>query len=314
MRLARCAVLSALSVLCAQCVIAAPAKPVAKPQQLKWPRPVISKARSSNGKIVAVYDRTGFYLADAVGQHRRKLSISLGDRGGSVTSITLSFNRAGTLLAVMARDWSGEPHVNYEGLLWSVETKTAAVRKVKEWGDSLLGAGWREVDHELSGWSSDGKSVKITADVYYLTDGIADMQERGPRSFWVSVTKPQPKYALLTTSVGKRLLASGTVRAGVNGKRVFFHGEFTATGLILSYGIWLVGPNKQMKLGETVYTDEGEHAEFCWSGKADLSNFTDFAIYRLPRDNTSPGKGAIRILSLPLKSISAANSARSHKK
>lgn len=114
------------------------------------------------------------------------------------------------------------------------------------------------------------------------------------------------EYDLLRTSVGKRLMSEGAVNIGVNGKRVTFDGTFSCTGQIMPYGIWLVGPNSQMKLGDTVYSDEGEHAEFYWSGKADLSKFTDLAIYRLPKDNSSPGKGAIRILSLPVKSISAA--------
>ncbi len=150
---------------------------------------MITKARSSNGKLVAVYDATGYYLADGRGKNARKLKV-LVDWDREDTEVGFSFNKAGTLLAVMAGGWYGEPHVNSASQLWSVDTKSGRARKMGEYGDCLLGSNRIvEVGHRLGPWSEDGKSIQVIADRTEVIDGVAETRDLGTKEFWVRLTE-----------------------------------------------------------------------------------------------------------------------------
>ena len=189
-RFAKVTILCAYFLAC--CVVqglAAEAKRTpARSQQFRWPRKVITKAQSPNRKLVAIYDSTGYYLADASGEHAHKLAISV-DWDREDTAVEFSFNRAGTLLAVMLGGWYGEPHIHSAVQLWSVDTRTRKAWKVAQYMDGLLGTNRVvEVGQKLGRWSKDGQSITVVAEVIRVIDGAADTEEMGEKKFLVDMT------------------------------------------------------------------------------------------------------------------------------
>lgn len=154
----------------------------------RWPRPIISDKRSHGGKMMAIYDSTGFYLADRLGRHRRKLRIRV-EWNPEDTEAEFSFNKGDTLLATMVGGWYGEPHVNCYNQLWCVDTRSGKAWNVAKYEDSLLGTNRViEVGQRLGPWL-DARSIKITAEVWKVVEGVAEAYRMGERTFKVRMAR-----------------------------------------------------------------------------------------------------------------------------
>jgi|GEM_PF-2636941 len=117
-------------------------------------------------------------------------------------------------------------------------------------------------------------------------------------------TTPMKTHTLLQASDAKRMNITGTASYGINS-----NGLLTLNVKIMNarpnttYGMWFVDHQTMMKLGSNITTDNNGNATLTWTGRAALRNFTDLAIYYLPNAASAPRKGAIRMLSMPVKDI-----------
>jgi hypothetical protein len=195
MRTAQLVLIALLGLCAAQAAVASSGKAglSARKPVIKWPRAVVEQARSKDGKLLAIQDSTGLYIADANGEHPRKTNIKV-NWDDEDTVYSLSFNKSGTLLAVLAGGWYGEPHIQYESQLWCVDTKSAKARWITSYSGGFLGNDFvTKVGHALGAWSKDDKSIEITAEVYFVADGVADVRYLRNETFTVRVAPPDKR-------------------------------------------------------------------------------------------------------------------------
>jgi len=144
-----------------------PTKPSTVRSHLKWPRAIHKKVRSPDGKSWAVWDSTGVYLTDPSGKHATKLPIPRESSvGNEHFDITVKFNRQGTRLAVFTTFSGGEPGICEKDRLYWVDTKSRRTQQIGQWDECIQGNGEAVLNRELLGWSADGKSIEMQAEVW----------------------------------------------------------------------------------------------------------------------------------------------------
>ncbi len=145
----------------------APAKPSTVSSHFKWPRAIHKKVQSPDGKVWAVWDSKGVYLTDASGKHATKLPIRCESSVGSEHfDITAKYNRQSTRLAVFTTFSGGEPGICENDRLYWVDTKSRRTQQIGQWDECIQGNGEAVLNRELLGWSTDGKSIEMQAEVW----------------------------------------------------------------------------------------------------------------------------------------------------
>jgi len=145
----------------------APAKASAVGSHLKWSRAIYEKVQSPDGKTWTVWDSTGVYLTDPSGKHATKLPIRCESSvGNEHFSMSAKYNRQSTRLAVFTTFSGGEPGICENDRLYWVDTKSRRTQQIGQWDECIQGNGEAVLNRELLGWSADGKSIEMQAEVW----------------------------------------------------------------------------------------------------------------------------------------------------
>lgn len=180
-------------------VVADAAKPPndpkrASPPTIKWPRPILEKAISPDGKTVAIWDAKGIYLTDASGKHIVRLRM---EREAGIANehfgVSFCYNRQSTRLAALTQLSGGEPNIAEIDRLYWVNVRRPKTSEVADWEESIQGNGVAIVNRELVGWSADGKSILMRAEVWEGEGmpGAESVRRRSTREICFDVTRPK---------------------------------------------------------------------------------------------------------------------------
>jgi hypothetical protein len=147
---------------------------------------------SPNKKSLAVWDSKGIYLADATGKHATKLGTKPASVGED-QDISLTYNPQSTRLAILTKFSGGEPALCESDRLYWVDVNTRKMQSIGQWDDCTQGNGEAVVNRQLVGWSTDGNSIQMQAEVWQ-GEGMpaADsVTSQSMRSVSFDVTQPK---------------------------------------------------------------------------------------------------------------------------
>lgn len=133
--------------------------------KLKWPRAIHKKVLSPNGKHLAVWDSKGIYIADATGKRITKMKINIVSIGENL-DVSLAYNPQSTRLAILTKSSGGEPGICENDHLYWADVKSRKTWQIGRWEECIQGNGEAVVNRELMGWSTDGNSVQLQAEVW----------------------------------------------------------------------------------------------------------------------------------------------------
>lgn len=162
--------------------------------KLKWPRPVLGKALSPDGKSLALWDAKGIYLTKPPGKRPVRLRIQREPGIANESfNVTFRYNRQSTRLAVLTQLSGGEP-IGFENVrLYWVDVRRPKTHKMADWAERIQGNGVAIVGRELVGWSVDGNSIRMQADAWEGEGmpGAESVKNESTRSVSFDVTRPR---------------------------------------------------------------------------------------------------------------------------
>lgn len=160
----------------------------------KWPGGIMDIVRSPTKSQFALFDGGPVTITDGRGKHAVETAVTIVHTN---FDLDLAYNRQGDRLAVLTSYTSGEPHVNWDDTVWSVNLSTMKTSKVAAWSESYLGIQpdkGSATHRELIGWMPDGRSILISAQTIWGGDVATDNREdRFGLYTYNTVTKKEKK-------------------------------------------------------------------------------------------------------------------------
>ena len=156
-----------------------------------------SVKQSPDGQSYALCDGKNVYIIGKGGTGKRRLPIATDP--DHLNSADFSYNATGSRLVILNTFSYGEPAVNIQESLWVVAVNSGKATNLATWlTDVPPGDGSTTICHSPEGWSSDGKSILVSAE-------ISSDSKYGYRSDWsqiwaYSLDGPKNKGRLLFDS------------------------------------------------------------------------------------------------------------------
>jgi len=160
--------------------------------QLLFSRPsrVFTGAISPDGRQVAVGDKTGFYLFSRDGRTKKKLAIPAIE---GFPEGNLIFSPDGNTLAVFSSSTGSGLYANVNETLWTVETKTAAAKRVAEWEVTLGNSPGEDTTHNLLGWAPGQRALLMIGMCCTIAGPMTEWSK-----LWLQPADPAQPARLLT--------------------------------------------------------------------------------------------------------------------
>lgn len=146
----------------------------------RWPRPIQSAILSPDEKTIALYDGQGFFLTDTCGKSVRRLRIRVyRNLASEQLTVSFRFRPDSRRVAILTAVLYGEPVGAFIETLWTADTATGRLRRLREWSGRIQGAGPITAERKLEGWSKDGRTVVVSGIIYDGLEMPSDAREAG---------------------------------------------------------------------------------------------------------------------------------------